>query len=56
MPAGAIVFVALRIVFDTTRDATSHNLWPFEIIMFGGGALLAIGVLGLARRIAGVRA
>jgi hypothetical protein len=41
-----------------TIEAThpAHNLWPFEIIMFGGGALLAIGVLGLARRIAGVRA
>ena len=56
VPAGALAFVALRIVLGTARDPTSHNLWPFEIIMFGGGALLAIGVLGLARRIAGVRA
>jgi len=56
VPAGALAFVALRIVFDTARDPTSHNLWPFEIITFGGGALVAIGVLSLARRIAGVRA
>jgi hypothetical protein len=56
VPAGVVGFVVARIVFDTARDPTSHNLWPFEIIIFGGGALAAIGLLRLARRIAGVRA
>lgn len=56
VPVAVLAFVALRIVVDTARDPTSHNLWPFEIIMFGGGALLAIGVLRLARRWTGVHA
>jgi hypothetical protein len=50
VPVAVLAFVALRIVVDTARDPTSHNLWPFEIIIFGAGALLAIGVLRLARR------
>lgn len=56
VPAGVLAFVALRIVVDTALDPTSHNLWPFEIIIFGGGALATMGVLRLARRLAGVRA
>lgn len=30
-----MAFAALRIFVDTTRDPTSHNLWPFEILMWG---------------------
>jgi hypothetical protein len=56
VPAGVVGFVVARIVFETAHDPTSHNLWPFEIIIFGGGALVAIVVLKLARRIAGVGA
>jgi hypothetical protein len=56
VPAGVLAFVALRIVVDTALDPTSHNLWPFEIIIFGGGALATMGALSLARRLAGVRA
>jgi hypothetical protein len=56
VPVAVLGFVALRIVVDTARDPTSHNLWPFEIITFGGGALLAVGVLWLARRLIGVHA
>jgi hypothetical protein len=22
-----------RVVVDTTRDPTSHNLWPFELVI-----------------------
>jgi hypothetical protein len=25
--------VFLRVVWDTTRNPTSHNLWPFEVII-----------------------
>jgi hypothetical protein len=53
LPAAAVGFVVLRIVFDTARDPTSHNLWPFEIVMAGGGALLCIGALKAARRFMG---
>jgi hypothetical protein len=51
VPAAVVAFVVLRIVIDTARDPTSHNLWPFEILMVGTGALLAIGVLKLLRRL-----
>lgn len=41
-------------VIDTTRDPTSHNLWPFEILQFGIVALAIVGGLELARRFMGV--
>ena len=50
VPAGVVVFVVLRIVVDTARDPTSHNLWPFELLIAGTGALVAIGALTLMRR------
>jgi hypothetical protein len=56
IPAGVVTFVVLRIVIDTARDPTSHNLWPFEVLMAGVGALLAIGVLKLLRRLMRVEA
>lgn len=37
--------VLARIVYDTASDPTSHNLWPFEIILAAGPGLLA-GVMG----------
>lgn len=49
VPAAVVGFVVLRILFDTWRDPTSHNLWPFEILIFGLGALACIGVLKLMR-------
>ena len=55
-PAAVVVFVVLRILIDTARDPTSHNLWPFEILMFGTLALACIGVLKVARRIMNVEA
>jgi hypothetical protein len=55
MPVAIILFVVLRIVIDTTRDPTSHNLWPFEILQFGVVALLIVGGLKLARRLLGVQ-
>ena len=36
LPAVAMGFVVLRILVDTARDPTAHNLWPFEILMVGG--------------------
>lgn len=56
VPAAVVVFVVLRILVDTARDPTSHNLWPFEILMFGTLALACIGVLKVARRIMNVEA
>ncbi len=54
-PLGLMGFVILRIVIDTAIDPTSHNLWPFEILIFGAVALLIVFALKIARRILGVR-
>jgi hypothetical protein len=56
LPAGVVLFVVLRIVVDTTRDPTSHNLWPFEILEFGIVALAIVAALKLLRRFIGVQA
>jgi hypothetical protein len=50
LPLAAIALVAARIVVDTARDPTSHNLWPFEILMAGGASVAFLGLLALARR------
>jgi hypothetical protein len=56
VPAAIILFVVARIVIDTARDPTSHNLWPFEILEFGLLGLAIIGALKLARRFLRVEA
>lgn len=55
VPATLMALAVARIVFDTARDPTSHNLWPFEILLWGACNLLAIIVLALARLITGNR-
>lgn len=42
--------VALRIIIDTHRDPTSHNLWPLEILIWNLPCLLYLGVVWLLRR------
>ena len=37
-------------VHDVTRDPTSHNLFPFEILFGAGLAALYLGGVALARR------
>jgi hypothetical protein len=49
VPALMMAFVIGRIVVDTALDPTSHNLWPFEILMWGGASTIAMGVLALLR-------
>jgi hypothetical protein len=44
-----MAFVIGRFVVDTARDPTSHNLWPFEILMWGGASAVVMGVLALAK-------
>jgi hypothetical protein len=44
-----MAFVIGRIVVDTALDPTSHNLWPFEILMWGGASTIAMGVLAFLR-------
>jgi hypothetical protein len=49
VPALMMAFVIGRFVVDTARDPTSHNLWPFEILMWGGASAVVMGVLALAK-------
>lgn len=50
VPAAVAAFVVLRIVVDVARDPTSHNLWPFEVLMTGAACAFTVAVLVLARR------
>lgn len=51
VPAVIMAFVVLRIFIDTTRDPTSHNLWPFEIVMWGGWICVGMLLLGIAHKL-----
>ncbi|HUL40666.1 MAG TPA: hypothetical protein VLV32_01985 [Burkholderiales bacterium] len=53
VPAVLMAFVVLRIIFGVSRDPTSHNLWPFEILIYGVVSLVIIGGLVIARRFIG---
>jgi hypothetical protein len=50
LPFAAMAFVVGRIVVDTARDPTSHNLWPLEIVYSGAAGLAFLAVLALVRR------
>lgn len=54
-PLALMIFVVLRLAFDTARDPTSHNLWPFEIVMRGALSAGWMLVLLLARKLVGAR-
>ena len=48
-----IVIVAANIVVDVASDPTSHNLWPFEVLMAGVASLILRGCIEIGRRIVG---
>jgi hypothetical protein len=45
--AGFVLAVLGRVQVETGRDPTSHNLWPFEVIIAGGIGLVA-AVIGVS--------
>lgn len=55
VPGLVVLWVVLRIVFDTARDPTSHNLWPFELLLAGGASSVVMLGLLLARRFGGAQ-
>jgi ABC-type branched-subunit amino acid transport system permease subunit len=59
MGAAVPAVVTLRVQVDVMRDSTSHNLWPFEVVIavfVGGVAALAGTLLGtLALRLSRLR-
>ena len=56
VPAAIMAFVVLRILVGVLVDPTSHNLWPFEIIMAGMLGLGMLLALWLVRRMTGAGA
>ena len=44
-----MAFVMLRIIIDTAHDVTSHNLWPFEIVLQAAVVLLLFAGLAFVR-------
>lgn len=53
VPAALMAFVVLRIAFDTVRDPTSHNLWPFEILQAGVLSVVVTAALWGVRKLTG---
>jgi len=57
--AGFDLAVLARVVVDTTRDATTHNLWPLELVFMGVfgflTGFLGVGVARLLQRMEGAR-
>ena len=45
LPLFIVSFIVVRIVVDTQADPTSHNLWPFEVVVWSVLALAFLGVL-----------
>lgn len=39
--------VMLRVIVDVARDPSTHNLWPFELVLAAGPGLVA-GLMGAA--------
>lgn len=50
IPVAMMAFAVLRIVVDVVRDPTSHNLWPFELLMWSAASVGIVGALAAARR------
>jgi len=56
VPAALMAFVILRLLVGVSRDPTSHNLWPFEILMVGMLSTVIMVILTLVRRTTGAAA
>ncbi len=51
LPIAALIVWALFIVASVMRAPESHNLWPFELILWGVGTFAALGLLALLKRL-----
>jgi hypothetical protein len=49
---GFVVACMARVVVDAVRDPTSHNLWPFEVVMIGTAGAISGGIGVLVARVA----
>jgi hypothetical protein len=56
VPAAVMGFVVVRLIIGVSVDPTSHNLWPFEILMAGLLSTVIMVVLTVAHRAMGTAA
>ena len=51
LPLLSFLGVGLNILLGVSRDVTSHNLWPFEILVIcAAGIIYSLAFLGLQAR------
>ncbi|PSL01723.1 hypothetical protein [Cecembia rubra] len=48
---GFVTAVILRIVFDIFNDSSTHNLWPFEVVLALGITFAPAFVVGLVFKV-----
>lgn len=51
IPGALFLAVSINIMIGTSLDRTSHNLWPMELLLWGTGGLVYLGVVYLIRKI-----
>jgi len=52
VPVLPLALWAVFIAWGVTRDRTSHNLWPFELVIWGALSLVLFGAFAVGRRLA----
>jgi hypothetical protein len=52
VPIMPLALWAVFIAWGVTRDRTSHNLWPFELVIWGALSLILFGAFLLIRHFA----
>jgi len=53
VPAALMAFVVLRLILGVSLDPTSHNLWPFEILLTGALSVAIMIAVVVARKVTG---
>jgi len=51
VPIAVMLFIIFRLLIDTSHDPTSHNLWPFEIIIGCVFNMMIMAILLIIRKI-----
>jgi hypothetical protein len=51
VPVGPLAIWAIYIAWCVARDPTSHNLWPFELLVWEALSLALLGMFLIARRV-----
>lgn len=54
-PIAVMLFIIFRLLIDTSHDPTSHNLWPFEIMIGGVFNMIIMATLWIVRKIMRVK-